>query len=310
MDLQLNTMEVEFRITFQKSGMLPVYPGSLLRSVIGRHLFEQSCIVDDKNCELCRYQTECPYGFLYEPNSKWQHKHASQQMHFLPPHYVLATPELAHPVAKGQLYVFSVKFFQADSFMISSFIKAVHATGKSGIGADRITFTVDEVHQKLENGIDIENPRSIQTEERKWANSYSGKSLLHIRALSPVRLQQKGKMIRKVSFDDFLQAVKRRVMQTQFIWREHDIGASHSLQSDMIYQESYKELSWESKYIRQKRFSRSQEKEIPLDGVIFQGQVQTDNNDLIELLRYGSYVQIGKQTAFGLGNYQMWLKID
>lgn len=310
MELNLQTTELNFHITFQKSGMLPDYPGSILRSTVGLHLFEQSCIVEEKNCENCRYQIECPYGFLYEPNTKWQYTYAADHLHFLPPHYLFEAPALQQEVRKGSVYQFKVKLFQADRPIIKAVIAAVYSSGKSGLGTERVQFSVDAVTQRLENGTEIEDDHDFKQEERTWQlDKRPVNKRIVIQSKSPIRLQKKGKLLKQASAKDFFQALARRTVQTQMLWNQGDPIEDQEILGAVSQLEDKNVCEWDSTFYQQKRYSRSQGKEVSLHGQMIKGVFDIHDDRLIQLLRYGSYVHLGKQTAFGLGHYEVWMRM-
>ena len=304
MSLKLKLCELHVRLQATSSGKLPRYTGGLFRSVTGMHLVSNHCIKETKDCEGCDVLKECTYGYLFEPNTTAVHHHASKEMHFLPPHFIIdPAPVPSGSISPGDELTMKLTFFEADDVQVLDFIEALGMACESGIGSERVTFEIMDFTTVMPDKKRYQD--EVVIENREWHSGASVPRAFWLQATSPVRLQRKGSILKAVTADDIVHAIVRRSKQTQLLWSDEKVSPAYQ-----VKEEHYSVTFFDHHWYAQKRYSASQKKEVPLDGVEWQMKLTVHDPELAMLLHYGSVVHFGKQTVFGLGSYEVWERIN
>jgi hypothetical protein len=152
----------------------------------------------------------------------------------------------------------------------------VHQLGAGGVIKYPENLVVLSVHDLLENRI--------------WTDA-----TLHLRVLSPLRLYEDGRLLRRFDFNRFAMSLLRRVSSLAYYY-----GA---IELDL----DYKELARDAAAVTctNNHFSFTSDKDRRMAGLTGYGRLQGDFSRLLPFLRTGLYVHVGKGSAFGMGAFEL-----
>ena len=292
--------------TFDQGGVVPHYPASMLRGAFGYALKQVSCMLPKTACEACPLKQSCPYIQVFQPQILKSN---------------IATPYLIQPVHLGkqvvephQSYVFHFMLLgEAANAQLPLLIYAWQKALKKGLGKQRMTAQLTSVqHLPAEQTIWQKGEEGCMTEV-PWLNEEWGgletkiaQQGVQLQIQTPLRLTHYGKRVgaREFHFSLFLLALKRRLEALQIY-----IPNLPQLIDEQIRWAGLAEVKSQVQWHDWSRYSNRQKQKMTLGGLLGKMQVQFDNKAHIEALLpalwLGQFVNLGKNTVFGMGHYQL-----
>ena len=204
----------------------------------------------------------CPYAQIFEPAPCTDLPSSVRQNP--PPPYLIETP------------LFAPKHFPATGIAVQQ--------------ADGSFLTISEHGSPIER-----HNNSIRLPERYPTQA-------HIQLLTPLRIQQKGKILRETELTQevFLRQLLRRYLTLAHLhWHNHTDTAE--LSSQIGGQGFPPQLSWHEYH----RFSNRQRQITPLSGLIGTWQLTDLPPAFSQMLYIGQWLHLGKETVFGNGQYRI-----
>lgn len=298
-----------FRCTFETDAILPAYKGSTFRGIFGHALKKVVCALKRQECEDCLLKERCIYTLVFET------KHALKVPDGFrlsaPPHpYVIVPPPDQETHYKsGSQFDFDLILFGEVNGSLPYFIYAFDQIGKTGIGKNingkRGAFVLKEVRNddaliysdKNRSMIASKKPAEIFLEQPDYDND----SVMQIKISleTPLRLKSDNRLKADLPFHVLVRAMLRRAssLMTFYDEREPSInyrGLVERARSVRIMEDNLSWLDW-------KRYSNRQDQAMLMGGmtgsVTYEGRI----SEYLGLLDFCSKVNLGKQTAFGLG---------
>jgi CRISPR-associated endoribonuclease Cas6 len=314
---QLRSIPLQFAVfTFEISPIeemiLPAYPATTLRGGLGYSLKNRTCLKDEKTCKNeCENKQRCIFSNLYE--SKSGETVDGSYIPYMRP-YIIRTG-----------FIKKRKYFSQDSFKFELilfgdaiqhypfFISAMVRFGQKGIGVNQSPFSLKKVtsHTPFFENVIFDGVRLCS---KPFINKFNhiDSSMFSIKAneisltfLSPLRMQFERKYIEKA---DFVHIVDNLLKRTQSLLYHHHNKHMISFNTDDILDKAF-EIQTAGQTMERthlNRFSTRQKSDVHLDGLLgnitFTGKHLTE---LLPLLYLGQFLHLGKQTAFGLGQYKI-----
>ena len=296
--------------TFDQDSVVPHYPASMLRGAFGYALKQVSCMLPKTACEECPLKQSCPYIQVFQPQ-------------ILKPH--IATPYLIQPIHLGkqvldahQSYVFHFTLLgEAANAQLPLLIYAWQKALKKGLGKQRMTAQLSSV-KHLSSGQSVwqKGEEGCMTEV-KWLNgewdrleTKTAQQGLQLQIQTPLRLTRYGKRVgaREFHFSLFLLALQRRLAALQtYIPNLPQLTDEQVNLADLA--QAKNSVQWHD----WSRYSNHQQQKMTLGGLMGEMQVQFEKPELLETLLpalwLGQFVNLGKNTVFGMGHYQLNWKI-
>ncbi len=185
---------------------------------------------------------------------------------------------------------------------------ALRELGKGGLGGDRVPYRMDRVF--TEDGTDVlEYPRQsfftavrptlleVMPGRSRWGR-------FRVDLATPTRLMIDGRLSRRPSFFDVIEALARRVFLLSCF---HCQGSSEPQWDPFLdVARCVKCLHSDLRWMDAERFSTRQKRRVPLGGVVGSMTCEGDFGLLENLLRAGEYVHVGKNATFGLGKLRVF----
>lgn len=302
--MTLSYLPVRFSLKFDSPARVDVPPLFVLRSMLGKHLRSMSCIARQNKCPECMYNKTCAYAFLFETILPAQNDVAPGRDRASHP-FAFTDGSLRSGDAVSECdFTITLLGKSIDylPYIYSAFVRA----GKNGVFKSRTPFSVTKVCVGGKNilidseHIDTSLPADIWNFNEDLP-SKNGEVLVDLR--SPLRFKYGGKYGTDFTAQDFMNCLFRRMKTLCALYG--------SLDSELVYKADEeisiadKRLEWKDN----KHYSVRQKKEMSLGGVTgsfkLQGAFSTMEQNLLE---FSKLFNAGKNTNFGLGQFDFWTR--
>ncbi len=271
----------------------------ILRSVLGYNLRSICCIAHGKECTICSYNKTCAYSFIFETI-------IAKDNQFSP-----GTNRASHPFTFTNCSVnsFTINLFGKACEYLPYIYAAFHRAGQKGIFKERIPFRIKDV-KILDKSILIDE-QSIDTDNQLLIWSFKNNDSFYkeikeifIELKTPLRFKVFGKYTKFFSSRDFMQCLYRRCKTLCFLYGAFE-DVAHYNTSNITFEISEKNLVWKDT----KHYSSRQNKVMELGGILgtFKLKGMFSRFD-IALLDFARIFSAGKNTNFGLGQLDYWMK--
>ena len=306
-----------YKFNFQLEALedmnLPKYKGSMFRGAFGTAFRKSVCVTKFNTCANCLLQSQCSYFQIFEtelPDNnlkilKGVKKH---------PHPFVIHPNTGtkRSYVKGEIFELGLTIFGSFINQFPFFLFTIIQMGKIGISYKRSQFEVLNAVNvisgdsqivifknsagKLNNNykpLDVEEELSILTNKP---------SDIKIIFKTPFRVQNLSQIIynpKEITFEVFFKTVARRIMLLSALFCNTDFDSFSKIELNNDVKENRLRLyEWE-------RYSNRQQDKIEMNGfvgsIIFKGV----SPEAVKLIKLASFMNIGKNTVFGLGEYDL-----
>jgi hypothetical protein len=285
---------------------LPAYAGSMLRGVFGHSLRTLSCMTRMKTCDNCPLLSTCPYSQIFE-TAIASGQPASGQTKATKP-YVIEPPDGAERrLLSGATFEFAMVLFGQTIQQLPLIILAWERALLQGLGKHRRRCQLVSVHLGNQDAPLFQSGGLIrQLPELPAANTvhWPQRSQIVLKLLSPLRLQQKGKLVgsRELTPHILLMTLARRYKLLADVCLsnpvELDFRHIGEIADSLALTKRLRWFDWE-------RFSNRQQQSMTLGGLTGELAITGELEPLALLLEVGQWLHIGKETTFGLGQYRL-----
>ena len=272
----------------------PHFSGSRIRGAFGRALRQAACITGQPQCGGCAVRTQCAYGVVFDPAAPTQPLHPSFQNGL--PAYLIQVPALgARRLRAGDTARFSMQLLanaQPHQRLVAHVLR-------------------DAVNQHLFQPGDrtVQNIECRELPMPPLATEAAGPALnsIQLQWLTPMRLQHQGKPLFRpldLSATALTNAAWRRYLQWCQLSGQTPNAAQAPLDAARHCTLDTQAMQWHDI----SRYSNTQQQHLPLGGLLGHAVLSGPDHalqTLLPLLRLGEQLHLGKETAFGLGQYQM-----
>lgn len=291
------------------------YPGAMLRGAWGHALRRLACSTGSPVCNGCPVRQQCRYTQLFEPLPDTTKGGARD----IPPPYIIQAA-LAKPraMAVGDTWAFEMVLFGKALEELPLIIWAWQLAARAGLGDQQAPMSLMRVEYQPASGpgqavweagpgaVTRIPTRAPRLEPHHPALSLASANLDRVPAegrlnvLTPMRLQHKGRICEphQLNADILLSSLWRKLE----LYLEHYAGltlpAMPSREGILLQPLSLARQRWE-------RHSRRQQKAMRLDGMVGTLSLHGPLEDWWPGLWLGQYTHLGKNTSFGLGQYQL-----
>lgn len=295
---------------------LPAYKGSMFRGAFGWAFKRAVCVTRQPTCNNCLLQEHCGYFKVFEtemPENNIPFFNGVKKV----PHPFLIEPPLDEKREFNEgdilevgltLFGYAVKFFP---FYVFTF----QQMGKTGVGYRRDKFKLlsvinydshgaEEVIYTEDNGKLKTNYHEIK-ETDILADANNNISKITLDFITPFRIQHEGRIIKdssKLNTQILLSALQRRVISISRLFCDDDSVQLNEF-DDIKIEIAQNTLV----YKLLERYSNRQKRKMDIGG--FVGKITLTGNikEIIPLLYLSRELNIGKNTAFGLGKFNVLL---
>jgi CRISPR-associated endoribonuclease Cas6 len=291
----------EFQLRPKKVLSLPVFKGSTFRGTFGRALKRSICVIRNKECEDCILYANCAYPYIFDTTDENGHP-------VLRP-FVLQIPEYENEYTSDQIFSLGIVLFGKAIHYLPYFIVSFQNIGERGIGKYKSKFELE----KVINTAPFHNSREIYTNEtRLLKKDFISFTLDHVERksihsitlefLTPVQLRKNNRPTSEIDFHLFYTSLVRRYKRLQWAHSEENTELP-SYSSEEL--EKIRTSATDLKFNRFRRYSNRQRQEMYLMGVTGKITFEGDLTSYYPMLKIGEYIHVGKNAAFGLGQYKI-----
>lgn len=309
----LKVVRLRFEVQCLEKLNLPEFSGSLFRGVFGNQLRKLSCMTRQQDCASCPLRNTCPYSLIFETPPPTQ-QCGKKPLQNPPRPYVLEEAVVSRPeLDKGEYFSFGMVLFGYATSQIPLIILAWEKALASGLRRSKTPCRLRAVYAEGDStpvyvrgdnacAQGIQNILAAQylQSDIDWNNL----DRITLQFVTPLRLLRHGKRIPidDVNADLLLMALARRY---QLLMETHQ-PSSVNFDFTLLKQEASKlvmeaDMSWQD----QQRYSRRQDRTIPIGGFIGKLTLIGELTKFGTLLEAGQWIHIGKEATFGLGRYRL-----
>lgn len=295
-----------FIFNFQIKPIVPLnfdtMPEFLFRSIIGNELRQLSCIFKAGSCEKCDLRFQCAYSVIFESPISKDNPFLKGRNYASHPFIISIDNNEKNPLDEILLNITLIG--KAIDYFPYLFY-AISKGGETGIGRERIKYTVESVKNKnreiLKNG-----QLDMSISRKEWiAGTNSGKGAKKkylIEFISPLRFKKNGKYVDKISYGDILKSLRRRVEILSGMYGESSPVPEINEIKDVDEKLVLSDIRW----VENKRWSGRQKTTMLLGGI--KGTIELSGSFTPferSLLEAGELFHLGKNAGFGLGRIKV-----
>lgn len=306
-----------YKFNFQLEALedmnLPKYKGSMFRGAFGTAFRKSVCVTKFNTCENCLLQSQCSYFQIFEtelPDTKLKIlKGVKKHPH---PFVIHPNEGAKRSYVKGELIEIGLTIIGSFIHQFPFFLFTIIQMGKTGISYKRSKFEVlnaanitSENQQiiiykastgKLDNNY---KPFDVEKELSLLSNKSSD---IKITFKTPFRVQNLSQIIydpNEITFEVFFKTVFRRIMILSALFCNQDFdNFSKTKLENAAIENNLQLYQW-------KRYSNRQKEKIEMNGFVGSITFADVPLDYIKLIKLASYMNIGKNTVFGLGEFTL-----
>ncbi len=304
-----------FEIVLELLGDLetPKYMGSLLRGAFAWSFRRTVCVTKQPVCDGCLLKANCSYFRIFETELAADHIPYLKGVKKVPHPFVLTPPMdgKTQYITGDQLRI-ELKLFGSSVQLLPYYVYVFQYIGENGIGKNNTRFKVAAFNSISDDGSkdevlssDGKNVKTAllplripQPDEPDTLNTES----VTLDFITPVRLQGDGKVLldgNKVSPPVLLNGITRRYLALSGLYGSDgfsEIKPGFKFDLIRITENNLKIYDWGRYSNRQKTF-------LDMSGLTGSITLAGEIKETIPWLLAGSFVNMGKNTAYGLGQY-------
>lgn len=306
--MQVIYSHVNFFLKFERTVFADTNPLFILRSMMGKNLRSMCCISKKSTCSDCLYNKTCAYSYLFETilpqkNSTLPGRNrGSHPFSFSQKQNSGWKKEIENLEFTLTLFGKAIDYLP---YIYASFVRA----GKDGIFKSRIKFEITKVCCNGKNILIGENKLNTDFECCEWKGSenvfeqHTEKEVL-VELRSPLRFKVNGKYTKDFSAVDFMKCLYRRAKTLCQLYGEFDSDFDEYISDKSITIEE-KALVWRDSM----HYSARQKTAMELGGSMGSFKMKgVFSNFEISLLELAKIAGAGKNTNFGLGQLDYWIR--
>jgi len=308
---KLSFRKFELSLESVEDLLVPPYKGAMFRGAFGMAFRRSVCATGLPECHGCQLKNNCIYFSYFETEMP------VEGIHFLEGPQKVPHPFVLHPPASSAVvfpagYRFKVGVTLIGNAVVNLpyFVHTFRKLASEGLGKGKRKAELLFVE-------DITSPERIEIYNSKEGRIKPGHPAVtvselisvipdHVKRISldfntPLRMQHHGKVLQKKEEIDIRKLVslaRRRLMALSYLYCDAapEKEPRHTGGEITIVSNTMNFFDWE-------RFSNRHHKKINMGGFLGKMVLEGELNDIAPVLLAGSYLNIGKNTLFGLGQY-------
>lgn len=287
-------------IQLEKSGRLPKQKASAIRGGMGQILLQQYCLKEKVVCSKCIMEGRCIVrNILYAKyKKKPEFVTDTESMGF-----TLACLNQKEDVQQGETITFTITLFGETIAFLSPIINAIHGLGQVGLGKEHISFHIIKIQNRnyeqilKETGL-LKSRILIETLEdyikQRMKEAMKGK----LKLLSACSIKYMGSILDDFDQQAFAEAVARRVYML-------NLFEGIEIEKPEIDMSPCMVTKQKTKVVFVPRYSTVKNEKMYLKGICGEVQLKGLTPEIQQLLIAGEITQVGKNSRFGFGVYEM-----
>ncbi|HID94564.1 MAG TPA: CRISPR system precrRNA processing endoribonuclease RAMP protein Cas6 [Candidatus Latescibacteria bacterium] len=305
----------EFTIVARDGLHLPEYKGSTFRGGFGAAFKKVVCVVREGDCATCVLRQKCVYSYVFETPLPGDAK-LLRRYPYAPHPFVIEPPaEERKEYRQGDELTFNVVLIGQAIDYLPYFVYTFDELGKRGVGRGRGRYHLKEVKDVGEEGegqvIFIGREKVLQSNFRiitgeeilRECEGHAGVRSITFEFLTPTRIRYQGHLVKDVEFHILLRSLLRRISLLSYFHcgAELELDFRGLVERAGQVEVGSRELDWYD----WERYSKRQDVRMKMGGFVGEVTFVGDLEDFLPFILLGSYIHVGKGTAFGLGKYRI-----
>ncbi len=291
---------------FTSRAQLPVFKGSTLRGAFGHNLKKVACALRKQKCDTCLLSGTCAYALIFATE-----KLTGERIAARPHPYILNPPvEEKRDYAPGDTLAFNLVLLGEATQFLPHIVYTVEKMGKSGLGRGNESgagkFALESIQVDEETIYDssqgvLKKPATLPL--LSLEESRAGTGSMELCFMSPLRLKSGNEFMKSLSFSTLVRASMRRIASLEKCYGpgEPDID----FRGLSMLAEAVDTVDVDVRWRDYKRYSSRQKRDMFLGGLVGRVALSGELSPFVPLFQYVQHVNLGKQTAFGLGRLQV-----
>lgn len=310
--------------------IIPGYQGGVLRGAFGKALKKIACPEEKQGCANCILINKCAYSYIFETPPP-EDAEILRKYPFIPHPYTL-NPAIksSNTYNRGDVFEFDItlvgKAIDYLPFIVYAFIrmgdnktdnKTDNGIGKlkkqQGKKPQRGGFQIKNIYALnaagkendtiYENQILQQADKTLCFDDAGLLSSRHSLDQISLNFLTPLRIRYKNTLCDDPQFHILIRNLLRRLSSLNYFHCNQKLDLPFK---EIIEKAERVELvDNQTKWHDWSRYSGRQKKKMKLGGMAGMATYKGDLADFMPLLVLGSWVNIGKQTGFGLGRYEI-----
>lgn len=306
----LTVERYRFDVRLKDGLRLPPYGGSMLRGAFGHALKRSVCITKVAACPDCLLYHSCVYPYVFD-TPRPLHSTKMRRYETVPHPFVIEVPLGPAKLEAGQQFRFALVLSGRANDHLPFLVHAWTRAWSHGMGPARSKGEIVAVSIQGESNSDDEPiyaPNTGLSLPRLGSRTIPpapDTERIDIVFRTPLRLQYQGRLVeaRDFRFRQLYSNLLRRIAMLTYFhgdlpWETDFKGLVAA--ADQISVEA-QELQW----FDWTRYSSRQDKEMQLGGLIGKLRLRGNLRPFWPCLYLGQWVHAGKNTSFGLGQYEI-----
>jgi hypothetical protein len=302
--------EVLFHLQAEEDFTLPSYKGSMLRGAFGYAFRRAVCIArQQKECRGCILAANCAYSYIFETprpaSSRIMRKYEKV------PHPFILRPPAGNGriIEAGDKIIFGLVLVGKARDFLPYFVLTIQELAARGLGRDRgrcrLTGVFDAAGRQIyAPGCEELAPAEIRTGAEITAAAGPVPERLTMIFETPLRLVYNRRIVRdQLTFQIVLRSLLRRLALLQQF--HCDLAPEIDFRGLIDRAAKIETIADETRWRELRRYSTRQRKTISTSGLTGALTFAGDFAEFWPLLQLGTYVNLGKNTSFGLGRYRL-----
>ena len=302
--MTLPYLPVRFHIRFASPTYADIPPLFILRSMLGKNLRSMSCIAHQNKCPDCMYNKTCSYAFLFETILEQKNDVIPGRNKGSHPFIFTQGKNMAEKTIEE--YDFTITLLGKATEYLPYIYAAFARAGKDGLFKNRTPFTITKVCAGEKNILIDSEHLDTSVSASVWKYNYdlpSQKGDVLVELHSPLRFKYNGKYGTDFTAQDFMNCLYRRMKTLCALYGSADDMPEYT--HDRANSITDKNLSWHD----DRHYSARQKNAMSLGGVMgtlkLQGTFSASEQNLLD---FSKLFNAGKNTNFGLGQFDFWTK--
>jgi len=316
-------LPLKFTLLAKEEFILPAYKGATFRGGFGYVFKKTVCaarFVDE--CKKCILNSSCVYAYIFETPRPKNSQIMRKYEHIPHPFVLCPPPGRERLIRKNDYLEVEIVLIGKAIEYLPYFVLVMSNLAEQGLGADKGKCELTEVtlqypnQNRSTNGQAMSIYTSKNTTIELNASSLSVTSLLQnfpegkqisLEFVTPLKLMRDGQLItRELSFKDIIRNLLRRIRLLAYF---HCGVKQDELELDFAklisLAEKIKVVEDNLKWFSFSRYSTRQRQRIPAGGLVGKISFWGELKPFWDFLLLGQYLNVGKNTSFGLGRYKL-----
>ena len=289
-----------FELEFPKEIIVRKFPTFIFRSVLGKELRKNSCILRNEVCETCPVNSVCLYSKIFiTPSIEQESIKGNKKPH---PFAIYVDLQEGRKTRYCQLHLLLIgESYQYLPYLYNALTKA----GEGGIFRERIKFKIKDVLFKGESIKPGEDAiKTLSPFLWQFNSDYENKTrkIQKIHLITPVKIQRNKKLVRNLTYEELIKSGLRRLkLLTLFYGEGADVFINTDLFLSSIEKEERNLIPVSLKYR-----SFRQKKTISMAGVKGLIEIKKEFSPAeLSILKGMEIFGVGKATSFGFGKIRI-----